>query len=270
MPFPDIDPIIFHIGPFALRWYAVAYLAGLTLGWAYIGCMRGKFKLPMTAENVDDYLFWVILGVILGGRLGYVAFYNLGYYIENPIAIAQVWKGGMSFHGGFLGVVVATYFFAKIKGIEIMLLADLVAAAAPVGLFFGRIANFINGELFGRTTDVSWGVLFPHGGPEPRHPSQLYEAVLEGLVLFIILNVLVRFKSIRDRRGLLTGVFLMGYGIARSTVELFREPDTQLGFLSGGSTMGQWLSAPMVIIGFVLIIGTIWKGHSSSHKEALP
>lgn len=270
MSFPDIDPIIFQIGSFALRWYAVAYLAGLTLGWAYIKCMREKFKLSMTAEHVDDYLFWAVIGVILGGRLGYVAFYNADYYIANPLVIAQVWKGGMSFHGGFLGVVVTTYFFAKKKGIEIMLLADMVAVTAPIGLFFGRIANFINGELFGRITDASWGVIFPHGGPEPRHPSQLYEAILEGLVLFLILNILVRFKPIRDRRGLLTGVFLMGYGIARSTVELFRQPDAQLGFLSGGSTMGQWLSAPMVIIGIVMIIRTIWNARSPSDKEALP
>jgi phosphatidylglycerol---prolipoprotein diacylglyceryl transferase len=146
----------------------------------------------------------------------------------------------------------------------------MVAVTAPIGLFFGRIANFINGELFGRITDASWGVIFPHGGPEPRHPSQLYEAILEGLVLFLILNILVRFKPIRDRRGLLTGVFLMGYGIARSTVELFRQPDAQLGFLSGGSTMGQWLSAPMVIIGIVMIIRTIWNARSPSDKEALP
>jgi len=271
MPFPDIDPIIFEIGPFALRWYALAYIAGLVLGWAYIKCMCGKFKHPITSENVDDFLFWAVIGVILGGRFGYVLFYNFDYYLSNPFSALQVWKGGMSFHGGFVGVVVATYIYARSKKIEIMLLADLVAAAAPIGLFFGRIANFINGELFGRTTDVSWGVIFPHGGPEPRHPSQLYEAALEGLLLFIILNVMVRFKGIRQHRGILTGVFLVGYGLSRIVVEFFRQPDAHIGFLTGGTTMGQWLSIPMVLIGALLIGRALMNPAASSNddKEAV-
>ncbi len=267
MPFPDIDPILIQIGPFAIRWYALAYIAGLMLGWAYIKCMCERFKHPITRDNLDDYLFWVVLGVVLGGRFGYVLFYNLDFYINNPLAALQVWKGGMSFHGGFIGVVLATYLFARKHKIEVMLLADLVAIAAPIGLFFGRVANFINGELYGRVTDAPWGVIFPNGGEFPRHPSQLYEAALEGVILFIFLNMLVRFSTIRTRRGLLTGVFLIGYGLARTIVELFRQPDSHIGFLTGGTTMGQWLSIPMIIIGALLIGSAIFYKGTSNQKE---
>ncbi|WP_417822431.1 prolipoprotein diacylglyceryl transferase [Terasakiella sp.] len=268
MSFPDIDPALIQIGPFAIRWYALAYIAGLMLGWAYIKCMCGRFKHAITSENVDGFLFWAIVGVIIGGRGGYVLFYNLDYYASNPMAILQVWKGGMSFHAGFLGVVVATYLYARKKKIEVMLLADLVATAAPIGLLFGRVANFINGELYGRVTDVAWGVVFPNGEEAPRHPSQRYEAALEGLLLFAILNILVRFSAVRERRGLSTGIFLIGYGLARSFVELFRQPDVQIGFLAGGSTMGQWLSAPMIVIGVGLIVYAIFKKPSvESQKE---
>lgn len=253
MPFPDIDPIIFQIGPIAIRWYSMAYIAGLLIGLAYLKCIARKFKLPLTTEQIDDYLIWVTVGVILGGRMGYVIFYQLDFYIDNPAAIVQVWKGGMSFHGGLIGVGIATFLFARRHGLPILLVSDLVAVAAPIGLFFGRLANFINGELYGRETDVPWGVVFPHGGPLPRHPSQLYEAVLEGIVLFAILNIMIRISSIREHRGVLAGVFLTGYAVSRASVELFRQPDEHIGYLIGGTTMGQWLSLPLLIVGLSLI-----------------
>ncbi|MEG3618704.1 prolipoprotein diacylglyceryl transferase [Magnetovibrio sp. PR-2] len=253
MPFPDIDPIIFQIGPIAIRWYSMAYIAGLLIGLMYLKQLMRKFDFSISVEKIDDFLIWAIVGVILGGRLGYVIFYQLDFYLDNPIAIVQTWKGGMSFHGGLLGVAIATVVFAKRHGLPILLISDLVAVAAPIGLFFGRLANFINGELYGRTTDVSWGVVFPHGGPLPRHPSQLYEAALEGIVLFLILNVMLRFPEIRRRKGILAGVFLIGYGLARSIVELFRQPDEHIGFLIGGTTLGQWLSMPLILVGIILI-----------------
>jgi len=253
MPFPDIDPIIFQIGPFALRWYALAYLAGLLLGVYYMTLLAKKYALNFDKETLDDFLTWAVFGVILGGRLGYVLFYQPGYYFYNPGKILQVWEGGMSFHGGVIGVTVAMILFAKKRKLVLFELTDLVSVAAPIGLFFGRIANFINGELFGRVTDVSWGVIFPMGGPEPRHPSQLYESMLEGFVLFFILHFLFRSKNLRNRPGFMTGVFLIGYAIARMIVEFFREPDAYLGFLFAGATMGQLLSVPMLALGVVLI-----------------
>lgn len=264
MEFPDIDPIIFQIGPFALRWYALAYLAGLFLGLAYMHSLSSKFQMGVSRDDLSDFLTWAVLGVILGGRMGYVIFYQPAYYLDNPLAVLQVWKGGMSFHGGFLGVVISTIFFARGRNIELFWLADLVAVAAPIGLFFGRIANFINGELFGRMSDVPWAVIFPRGGAIPRHPSQLYESALEGLMLFVLLNILVRMGAVRNRPGILTGVFLIGYAIARIISELFREPDSYIGFLLAGTTMGQWLSLPMLGLGLFLVlrakpIGTVTK-----------
>jgi len=254
MAFPDIDPILFQIGPFALRWYSLAYLAGLILGLVYMQGLSSKYKMEITRDDLSDFLIWAVLGVVLGGRLGYVIFYQPAFYLDNPLAALQVWKGGMSFHGGFFGVTVAIFLFARSRRIDFLHLTDLVACAAPIGLFFGRIANFINGELFGRVSDVSWAMVFPRGGPEPRHPSQLYEAALEGLVLFIVLHILWRWKSVRLRPGILTGVFLTGYATARLTVELFRQPDAYLGFLLGGTTMGQWLSVPMLGLGLGLFL----------------
>jgi len=200
----------------------------------------------MSKRDVDDLLFWATLGVILGGRLGYVAFYNLDYYLDNPANILKVWQGGMAFHGGFMGVIVAIILFARKRGISILAVLDAAAVATPIGLFFGRIANFINGELFGRTTDVAWGMVFPHGGPLPRHPSQLYEAALEGLILFVILYVLSRNAFVRHRPGILGGAFVAGYGISRIIVEFFRQPDAQLGFLAGVVPMGQVIVDPDV------------------------
>ncbi|MBE7638075.1 prolipoprotein diacylglyceryl transferase [Sneathiella sp. P13V-1] len=253
LAYPEIDPILFSIGPFAIRWYALAYIAGLIIGWRLMIHFAKAPGSAITPEQVDDFLVWATLGVVLGGRLGYVIFYKPSFYLANPGEIFMVWQGGMSFHGGFLGVVVAALLFAKRRNLPVFSLADLLAIVAPVGLFFGRVANFINGELYGRVTDVGWGMVFPGGGPEPRHPSQLYEAILEGALLFIVQMVL-RNTEFGKKPGVATGVFLIGYALARGFVELFRQPDAHLGFLIGGSTMGQLLSIPMILVGAYLIL----------------
>jgi phosphatidylglycerol:prolipoprotein diacylglycerol transferase len=253
IPFPSIDPVIIAIGPFAIRWYALAYIAGLIFGWRLMRRMAARPPQAGTAEDVDDFLVWATIGVVLGGRLGYVLFYNPAYYFDNPLSAFAVWRGGMSFHGGFLGVIVATVLFCRKRGIDLLLFSDRMACVAPIGLFFGRIANFVNGELFGRAADVPWAVVFPRGGPEPRHPSQLYEALGEGALLFLVLMWLARSELNRRRPGLLTGVFMLGYSLVRVLGELFRQPDQQIGFLSFGTTMGQWLSLPLLFAGLYLI-----------------
>lgn len=253
MPFPSIDPIAFHLGPLAVHWYGLAYVAGILGWWQYSLYLTNKFPL-IDRKMVDDYLAWAIIGVIVGGRLGYVFFYNPQKYMTNPIEIFQVWKGGMAFHGGLLGVVIATALYAKKRGVLFLNFSDLACCGVPIGLFFGRIANFINGELYGRITDSSWGVVFPHGGPFPRHPSQLYEAFLEGLVLFILLTVGALFTRWPHRRGLLTGLFLTGYGLGRVLAECFRQPDAFLGYFAGNLTMGQILSVPLLGFGLFLMI----------------
>ena len=257
LPFPVIDPVLVSIGPFAIRWYALAYIGGILLGWFYARSLIRAEELwggkpPLTLEDFDDFILWVTLGIILGGRLGYVLFYNPAHYAANPLEALELWNGGMSFHGGFLGCVAAVMLFGWKRKISILSLGDLTCAAAPIGLFLGRLANFINGELWGRTTDVAWAMVFPHGGPLPRHPSQLYEAVLEGLVLFVVLYVLIRGGALR-RPGLILGAFALFYALARSFCEFFREPDAQLGFLWGGMTMGMLLSIPLAIAGIILI-----------------
>jgi phosphatidylglycerol:prolipoprotein diacylglycerol transferase len=203
---------------------------------------------------VDDYLAWAVIGVIIGGRLGYVFFYNPTKYLANPLEIFQVWKGGMAFHGGLLGVVIATAIYTYRRGIHFLSFSDLACCGVPIGLFFGRLANFINGELYGRITDSSWGIVFPHGGPLPRHPSQLYEAFSEGILLFLVLAYGALFTHWKHRRGLLTGVFLTGYGITRIIVEIFREPDAFLGYFAGGLTAGQIYSFPVLAFGLFLIL----------------
>ena len=260
IPFPTFDPVAIHIGPLAIRWYALAYVAGLLLAVAYAKWILRQDRFfapgrpPMTPQALDDYMLWAMLGVVLGGRIGYVLFYAPAYFLTHPLDIIKVWQGGMSFHGGFLGVLVATWAFAHRRGIPFWRLMDIAAAATPIGLFLGRIANFINGELWGRPTDVPWAMIFPHAGPEPRHPSQLYEAALEGIVLFVLLHLLVRKGALRHP-GLVSGIFALGYGLARFTVEFFREPDRQLGFLYGGwLTMGMLLSLPLMLIGLWLIL----------------
>ncbi len=272
IPFPDISPEIFTLNlgglSLSLRWYALAYLAGLVIGWRLVVMLMRRPALwggtaPMRPELVDDLLTWIILGVIVGGRLGFVLFYEPAYYLANPLDIPKVWLGGMSFHGGFAGVIVAAYLYARRHAIPPLRLADALAVVAPVGLFFGRIANFINAELWGRPTDLPWGVIFP-GDTFARHPSQLYEAGLEGLALGLILWALVRAGGLM-RPGLAFGVFLLGYGLSRMFVELFRVADAQfitpenpLGHVIGGPvwglSMGQLLSLPMVLIGLFFIL----------------
>jgi len=254
LAFPMIDPVLVQIGPFAIRWYALAYIAGIVIGWRVARRLVQWAPKVATAEQVDDYVTWVTLGIIAGGRLGYVLFYRPGYYVTAPWEALYIWQGGMSFHGGALGVMVATWWFARRNGLDWVAFADRVVCVVPIGLFFGRLANFINGELWGRVTDVPWAMVFPTGGPEPRHPSQLYQAFLEGACLFALLMLLARSERIRARPGMLAGVFLAGYGVVRSIGELFRQPDAHLGFLVAGATMGQLLSVPMILAGTWLIL----------------
>ncbi len=254
LPFPAIDPVAFQLGPIAIRWYALAYIAGLMLGWWLARRIVEGPGWSMRSADVDDLLFYMTLGVIFGGRLGYVFFYNAPHYLANPAEILTVWRGGMSFHGGLIGVILAILLFARNRRLNPFEVGDIAATVAPLGLFFGRIANFVNGELYGRVADVPWAMAFPDGGPLPRHPSQLYEAFLEGFVLFLVMMWFVRQRSYVEPHGFLGGIFLIGYAIARMICELFREPDVQLGFLLGGATMGQLLSIPMLAFGVFLVI----------------
>ncbi len=261
IPFPFSDPnapfVIppFEIGPLtiAIRWYALAYIAGLLIGWRYCLVLAGRPPRLVERSAIDDFLTWATLGVVLGGRIGYVLFYKPGYYILHPQEALYLWHGGMSFHGGALGVTTAIFLFTRARAIPIFAFSDIICAAIPIGLFFGRIANFINGELWGRVTDVPWAMVFPGGGPLPRHPSQLYEACCEGLLLFLVLFAAER-AGARRHPGILTGLFLAGYAVARMSGELFRQPDVQLGFLIFGTTMGQLLSIPLLVAGIVLIL----------------
>lgn len=254
--FPDIDPVALRLGPLTIRWYALAYIAGLTGGWRYFRWLAARSKAVITALQIDDFLVWATLGVVLGGRLGYVLFYKPGYYFADPMQILFVWHGGMSFHGGALGVIIALILFCRKNKLPLLPVGDLLCCVVPLGLLFGRIANFINGELYGRPADpnLPWAMIFPNGGPEPRHPSQLYEAGLEGLVLLVTLHLMWRQTALRERPGLLAGMFLAGYGAARAICEFFRQPDDFLGFLWGGATMGQLLSLPLIVAGMIFIL----------------
>lgn len=253
--FPDIDPVAIHIGNFGVRWYSLAYMAGILLGWWLIARENAVRPLKNLSKSaLDDMVVWAVAGIILGGRLGYVLFYKPDYYLHNPLEILRLWEGGMSFHGGLLGTITAFYLFCRKHKVRFLGLTDLLACAAPIGLFFGRIANFINGELFGRVTDSPFGMVFPYGGELPRHPSQLYEAGFEGLLLFIVMFTLLKKTGLRESEGRLSGIFLIGYSLARIICEHFREPDVFLGFLYAGTTMGQLLSLPMLIIGLYLAL----------------
>jgi phosphatidylglycerol:prolipoprotein diacylglycerol transferase len=265
IPFPAIDPVAVAIGPFVVRWYALAYIVGLLLGWRYCLVLADRPPRLVERRDIDDFLVWATLGVVLGGRIGYVLFYQPVYYLQHPIEALYLWHGGMSFHGGALGVTLAILLFTRARRLPVLAFSDVIAEAIPIGLFFGRIANFINGELFGRETDIPWAMVFPNGGPVPRHPSQLYEAVCEGLLLFLLL-LLAEHRGARRRPGIVTGLFLIGYAVARMSGELFRQPDAQLGFLVFGTTMGQLLSIPVLIAGFILI----WWARRQPASTAAP
>jgi phosphatidylglycerol---prolipoprotein diacylglyceryl transferase len=258
IPFPDFDPVALQLGPIAIRWYALAYIAGLFGGLLYAKRLAATEahwggRTRPNGLDLDDLLLWATLGVIAGGRLAYVVFYQPAYFAAKPIEALAIWSGGMSFHGGLAGATLAMFLFARARKLPFLAVADLVAVVAPLGLLLGRIANFINSELWGRVTTVPWGVIFPNGGPLPRHPSQLYEAGTEGLLLLVVLWVAARSGALK-RPGLVTGLFGAGYGLARIGCEFFREPDPQLGFLLGGfATMGMLLSLPMVAIGLWLV-----------------
>lgn len=283
MPFPEFDPVLISIGPFPLRWYALAYIAGLGLGWWYASKLAKTVSIwlpgrpPATQSQIDDLVLWIALGVILGGRLGYALFYKPSLYAQlftgdgwSRLALFQMWDGGMSFHGGLIGVTLAIIWFARRQNIPLLSLGDLVAPVVPIGLFFGRMANFINGELWGRTTDVPWAIRFCNqkiyntygfcpAGDVPRHPSQLYEAGLEGLLLFAILTLGVWKMKLLTKPGYVTGLFLLGYGLSRAVLETVREPDTHMpDALQGVVTMGMLLSLPMILLGAWLI----WRAWS--------
>jgi phosphatidylglycerol:prolipoprotein diacylglycerol transferase len=286
VPFPDFDPVLIHIGPLPLRWYALAYVAGILLGWWYAARLLRAERVwaparpPITLPQLDDLVLWVTLGIILGGRLGYALFYQPSLFLQiftgptlgDRLELLQLWTGGMSFHGGFLGVSLAVWWYARKHKVRLLSLADVLAPVAPIGLFFGRIANFVNGELWGRPTDGPFGVIFCndriaqlYGGacpPQllmPRHPSQLYEAALEGLLLFIVLGLAVWKLKLLTKPGYVTGLFLLGYGLSRALMETVREPDAHMPeALQGVITMGMLLSIPMILVGAWLV----WRARS--------
>lgn len=250
-----LDPVLLQLGPFALRWYSMAYLTGIVLGWLYLIRLTRDEDSPLGRNDADELITWATIGIIAGGRLAYVLFYEPTAYLADPLSIFALWRGGMSFHGGAFGVGLAIFLYCRKRNLTWLRVLDYVAMCAPIGLMLGRIANFINGELWGRPTDLAWGIIFPDGGPLPRHPSQLYEAALEGPLLFVILWALYRFSSAKQRPGVLTGSFVFGYGVLRFLVEFVREPDQQLlAFAQAtGLHMGQWLCIPMIIGGGALI-----------------
>ncbi len=253
LSYPHIDPVIFQIGPLAIRWYGMMYLLGFLAAYLLIRHLSRLRNLSLSQDDLGDLLFYCVIGVILGGRLGYVVFYNLSHYLDHPLEIFSVWEGGMSFHGGLLGVILAAILFVHRRKLPLFLTGDILVTAAAPGLGLGRLGNFINAELWGRTTDVPWAMVFPGAGPQPRHPSQLYEAGLEGLVLSLVLYLLHR---LRVPAGVPFFVFFLLYGSFRFFVEFFREPDAHLGFLWGGASMGQLLSLPMIAAG---AIGIAWR-----------
>lgn len=256
LAFPNIDPVIVQLGPLAIHWYGLGYVVGILFGWWYAKRLLTTPKLwrdgkaPFAPEIIDDLLVYAALGIVLGGRIGYILFYDFQRYLANPLDIVAIWQGGMSFHGGFLGCTLAMVFLARSRGVNVWTLFDLIAAGTPVALGLVRCANFINSELWGRPADLPWAFVFPNGGPDPRHPSQLYEALLEGLVLFVVLRILTHVLLKLRYPGFVAGAFMTGYGLARTFAEYFREPDAQIGYLAGGwLTMGMVLSLPLILVG---------------------
>ncbi len=266
IPFPDIDPVAFYLGPMPIHWYGLAYVVGILLGWGYARKLVSNNRLwldgkaPMTTLHLDDFVVWMAVGIVLGGRIGYVFVYDLQAVSENPLRAFEIMKGGMSFHGGLIGSTIAMILFARRNGIPMWSLFDVIATVVPIGLFCGRIANFINGELWGRVSMAPWAIVFPTGGPLSRHPSQLYEAGLEGIVLLLVLFVITHWLLTLKRPGLTTGVFVTGYALSRIFVEFFREPDAQIGYLLGTDwlTMGMVLSLPMILLGLWAAIRAVW------------
>ncbi len=253
--FPQFDPVLVQLGPFAIRWYALAYIGGIVLGWRLLRRLTQAAPAVATLEQADDFVTWATLGIVLGGRIGYVLFYQPTQFLAEPWRILQVWQGGMSFHGGMLGTAIAVVIFCWRNRVSILGFADRLAVCVPIGLGLGRIANFINGELWGRPAPdwLPWAMIFPTGGPAPRHPSQIYQALLEGVALFLLLYILAQRERLRARFGFLTGAFLASYAVARIIGEFFRQPDPFLGFLYAGATMGQLLSLPMLLVGLWLM-----------------
>lgn len=259
--FPEIDPVIFALGPLQIRWYGVAYVVGILLGWRYARKLVQNDRLwppggaRISTLDIDDFLIWATIGIVAGGRIGYVLFYDLAAVMANPVRALEIWNGGMSFHGGLLGTLLAMLLFARKRNIPLFRLFDVVCAVVPIGIFFGRLANFINSELWGRVTDVPWAFVFPNGGPFPRHPSQLYEAGLEGLALLAVLAWLIFRRQAFKSPGLVSGYFVIGYALSRIVVEFYREPDAHIGYLAGGwLTMGMVLSLPMLAVGLWAVV----------------
>jgi phosphatidylglycerol:prolipoprotein diacylglycerol transferase len=261
MTYPHIDPVAFHIGSFGVHWYGIAYVAGIILGWQWCVYLLRKGVRILSEQDLGDFISWAVLGIIAGGRLGHVLFYGGDYYWHHPLEILQIWNPGMSFHGGFLGVVIALVLYTRARKIPLWSLADVIACGTPLGILFGRIANFINGELYGRITDSSLGMVFPGAGPLPRHPSQLYEGALEGLLLWIVLNTVALSQKTRLAQGRLAALFLMGYGVARYVGEFFREPEVDYGALSQWITYGQLLTLPLIAAGIILYV---WAGRRAT------
>jgi phosphatidylglycerol:prolipoprotein diacylglycerol transferase len=251
LQFPSIDPVFLNLGPVQLRWYGLMYMISFIVGYFLLKRLSKAKKLPLTTDDLYDLLFFLILGVMVGGRVGYVLFYDLGSYIERPIDILKIWQGGMSFHGGFVGVILAVYFLCRRRGWNFGEIADLICANAPVGLGLVRLGNFINGELYGRSTTLPWGMIFPDGGDTVRHPSQIYEALLEGVVLFLIVQWLFR-KNLYP--GTVAWAMIGFYGLFRFLIEFVREPDAHIGFDLGPFTRGQLLTAPMLVVGLAMMV----------------
>lgn len=262
IPYPNIDPVLVQLGPFAIRWYGLAYVAGFIVAGLIMRSLARRWKVELTDDDLLDIILVCVVGLVVGARLGYVLFYGAGSYWQQPLTILRIWDGGMSFHGGLVGILLAGWWIARRKGISPLQLFDLGAVGAPIGIFFGRIANFINGELWGRPTNVPWGMVFPNApGGMPRHPSQLYEAFLEGLVIFVVLWVLSRRKR---PEGFYIGMMLALYAVFRTFVEFFREPDAQLGFIAGPFTMGQLLTLPLLLAGLWLV----WRALRGKRADA--